>query len=329
LKISVKQYTQNDKTIWDEFVKQSLNGTIFNYRDFLNYHIDRNFQDNSLIFYKNNSICAVLPAARIEQDNNKILFSHPGASFGGFTIKQNSYSMCDDILNAFENYCKSNDFDETFIIPAPAFYFKIPDETFEYALSWRKYTVKEHYITSVIDLREENSQLLANIYRNKNRSNSYFQNLISENHIRFEWCKHFDQFYPILQENKNRHKSKPTHSLDELIKLDQLFTGKINLLMMYSGDDPIGGTLLFTANPKVAIIFYNMINYDFSHLQPATLQVIEAIKWAKKHQFEMLDFGVSQDPNAEDPLTPSRKLIRFKEELTSRGIVRKAYSKIF
>ena len=42
-----------------------------------------------------------------------------------------------------------------------------------------------------------------------------------------DWSNSFDEFYPILQENKKMHNSKPTHSLDELYKLQNLFPDKI------------------------------------------------------------------------------------------------------
>jgi hypothetical protein len=43
--------------------------------------------------------------------------------------------------------------------------------------------------------------------------------------------------------------------------------------------------------------------------------------------FKYLDFVVSQDPRAENPLTPQSSLIRFKEEFGSFGLVRKVYQK--
>ena len=48
---------------WDEFINTSNNGTIFQKQSFINYHIDRDFIDNSLIIKNNNQIVALLPAA--------------------------------------------------------------------------------------------------------------------------------------------------------------------------------------------------------------------------------------------------------------------------
>jgi len=51
----------------------------------------------------------------------------------------------------------------------------------------------------------------------------FYQRLIEKNNIRFEWNKKFDEYFPILIENKARHGIKPTHTLDEIIKLDKLY----------------------------------------------------------------------------------------------------------
>ena len=80
----IKKYNESMREEWDLFVIKSNNGTIFNTREFLNYHINRKFNDCSLCFYNNKDLICVLPAA-IDKANKKI-FSHPGASYGGLII---------------------------------------------------------------------------------------------------------------------------------------------------------------------------------------------------------------------------------------------------
>lgn len=327
--MDIYRYIPDKQERWDRFVDQSNNGNLFNYRKFLTYHIGRTFNDHSLMFEKNSHIIALFPAAEVIRDGKKILHSHPGASFGGFVFKNPYYSEIEEIIDLFEEYCIDQGFDGTFFIPAPFSYFKNPNETFEYALIWKKYQIIENYIFSIINLKPDLDNIYREILRRKKRSMDFYRRLIEKNNVRFEWNKKFDEYFPILIENKARHGIKPTHTLDEIIKLDKLFPGYFNLLMMYSGDVPIGGTLNFTANKRVAIIFYNMINYDYAHLQPASLQIIECIRWGKEMGFDLLDFGVSQLPQAPDPLTPSHSLIRFKEQLNGVGMIRKVFAKNF
>ncbi len=329
MSITVRKYNKSDLKRWDDFVEHSNNGTLFHLKSFLSYHIDRKFNDHSLIFEKKGNIIAVLPAAIEEKESKKILFSHPGSSFGGFVYHKLIFNDAEVIIDLFENYVKGQGFDKTFFITTPSIYSKSRDETIEYALLWRNYKPIEYYISSVIAIQTDIEKNLEDIYRFKKRSKSYYKKIIQENNISFQWGNDFDVFYPILVENKKRHGAKPTHSLEELKKIDKLLPQSLNLLIIYTDDQPIGGTLIINANKQTGIIFYNMINYNYSHMQPAVLQAIEAIRYSARKSIKYLDFGVSQDPKADNHLTPSHSLIRFKEETGAFTIIRKGFNKIF
>ncbi len=329
MNINIFKYTSNDKQDWDRFVQNSNNGTLFHLRNFLSYHIDRVFPDHSLMCKKGEKIVAVFPGSIVEEDGKKVLFSHPGASYGGFIINDPSFALASQILEQFQKYCEKENIHEVALIPPPWIYHSLQNESFEYAMLWNQYITDEIYISSVIPLIEDEKTLIDNVCKLKHRSKKYFDKIIQDFGITTEWNNNFEEFYPILLKNKQRHQSKPTHSLQELKVLDKALPNHLHLLMMYSNGKPIGGTLIFMANEKVAIIFYNMIDYDYIGAQPATLQIMETIKWAKKRGFSYLDFGVSQNPTAENPLTPAPSLIRFKEEFGSLGMIRKVFRKTF
>ncbi|MFH2024434.1 MAG: GNAT family N-acetyltransferase, partial [bacterium] len=282
--------------------------------------------DHSLIFKKKDRIIALFPAAERIMDGEKVLHSHPGASYGGFVFGKLGYGDADEILEIFESYCREQGFQRGFYIPTPALYFEDYDETMEYAQLWKKFNVVEDYISSFIDLSGDQEDVYNRMDKRKRR---YVRRLQDNPDIRLEWNKNYDEYYPILVRNKAKHKVTPTHSLDELKKLDRLFPGQLNLLMCYYKDKPIGGTLNFTANSRVVIIFYNMIDDNYQDLQPASLQIWETMRWAHGAGFKYLDFGVSQLPLAENPLTPSKSLVLFKEHFGSRNMIRKAMEKRF
>ena len=301
MSITVRKYTQSDEKAWDNFSNSSSNGTIFHLRSFLSYHIDRQFDDHSLIFEKRGRIISLFPAAIIQDGKNKILFSHPGASYGGFVYQKLIFNDAEAIIDLFENYLTGHGFAKTFFVPTPSIYSKSRDETIEYALLWRDYKPVEHYISSVIPIYKDIERNMGDIYRLKKRSKSYYKKIIQENNITFQWKNDFDTFYPILVENKKRHCAKPTHSLDEIKKIDALLPGSLDLLLMYSDDQPIGGTLIINANKKMGIIFYNMINYNYSHIQPAILQTMEAIRYAAKKKYILSGFWSIPGSNGRQP----------------------------
>ena len=108
MNITIRQFTLEDKNVWDAFVISSVNGTIFHLRSFLSYHIERQFEDHSLIIEKKGKIIAVFPAAKIIKGGKNILYSHPGASFGGFVYHDLSYKDADIMVKSLNNYCSNN-----------------------------------------------------------------------------------------------------------------------------------------------------------------------------------------------------------------------------
>ena len=323
MNITVRKFTAKDTTEWDEFVERSNNGTIFHLRSFLSYHIDRKFKDHSLIFEKKGKMIGLFPAAIIEEKRGKFLHSHPGASFGGFVFIKLSLEDAESIVKGLENYCCQNKFHKIFFVQSPTIYHNERNDTMEYLLHWYKYEVKEYYISSMIDIRN-NKNSIEYLHSRKRR---YIKNYLNNNEFTIKWENNFEHFYPILIKNKKRHHIKPTHSLNELKKLNKILPKKLHLLLLYHKNELIGGTLNIIANKRCGIVFYNMINFEYNHLQPAAIQIFESINWAKKYNLNYLDLGVSQQPKAENPLTPHASLIYFKEQLGASAIIRKAFQK--
>lgn len=322
--ITIRRYNKTDLENWENFVNHSSNGTIFHLRNFLSYHVDRNFNDHSLIFEKNRKIIAVFPAVIKNRNYEDILYSHPGASFGGFVFDDISFQESNFIIKILEDYCIKNNFKRIFFIHTPNIYFNQLNETLEYVLLWNKYQAKEIYISSIIEIQND----LKSIDYLHSRKKRYIKNYLSNNFLKIKWENDFDKFYPILLENKRRHNIYPTHSLDELKKINSLYPNSLHLLLLYNDKTVIGGTLNIIINQQCAMMFYNMIDYNYVDFQPATIQIYESINWALENKLRYLDLGVSQKPKDKNPLTPHETLINFKEQLGAKSIIRKAFEKI-
>ena len=321
---SKKKYSKS----WDDFVNKSINGTIFQLQSFLQYHITRKFQDSSIVFLKQNQIHAVIPAAVIKKNKKKIFYSHPGSTFGGVVYNKISFNECQELISSLINYLKKEGFDQIELINTPSIYYNSFDETLEYCLNTNGFLIKEFYISSLILVNHNLDVLIKKILKNKKRTSTYYDSIIKKYNISFHWEKKFKDFYPVLLDNKKIHDSLPTHSLDEIIQINHIMPQRIQLLLIKSENRVIGGTLLFIATSKIAIIFYNVINYKYKELQPATLQIIESIKWAQKNNLQYLDFGVSQQQLKNNPIAPSPSLIKFKEQFNASGFIRKKYIKV-
>ncbi len=325
--ITYKRYNDNNFDEWEEFIRSSLNATIFHSKVFISYHIERAFKDHSLMFYKKNKLIGIFPASQISNECGKELFSHPGASFGGIIFKEYSFANMMQMIGCVEQYASENNFQRITTVPVPSVYMQDGDESQRYSFQWNGYNETEQYYASIIPIMDNLDLQIKTIHKNKSRSSDYYNNIIKSNSLSIVWDNDFDSFYPILLKNKKLHNSSPTHSLEELKKLNQIMPDKLKLLLVKKDNDIIGGNLIFKGNDRVAIIFYNMINHKYAELQIATIQVIESIKWAHEQNISFLDFGVSHEPNNENPLIPKMSLIKFKEEFGAFGVIRSVLSK--
>ena len=327
--IEILKYQNNLQAEWDKFIDTSDNGTIFQKQKFLSYHVSRKFENHSLIFKKKGKIIAVFPAAIKQEGNKKILFSHPGASFGGIVYKNISFEDCNIIIKLIEHEAQHNDCNQIFIIQTPTIYNKLNNnEIIDYCLGDRNFKNKERYFSSIIPINEDINNQLKKIARNKNRTQSYYNSLIRKHKLKFKWVDSFKEFYPILLKNKKKHNAKPTHSIEELERLKLLFPNEILQLMIYNNKQAIGGMTIFKTNNISGIIFYSMFDYNFTNIQPIILLMQYIIPWSKKNKIQFIDYGISHQPKNKNPLAPNKSLIKFKEDFGSFASIRNTYSKI-
>ena len=92
----IYRYTDSDQSLWDDFVPNANNGTLFHLRSFLSYHPYDRFVDHSLLVNKKGKTFSVFPAAEQEIDGSRYLVSHPGSSVGSFVVNEN-LSIADSI----------------------------------------------------------------------------------------------------------------------------------------------------------------------------------------------------------------------------------------
>ena len=268
--MKIVKYKNNEhQDVWDQYIQKSNNGTIFHLRKFLSYHQERNFNDCSLIFYEKENIKALFSGAII----NNCLYSHPGASFGGFVYNDISFQSSKEMIDLLIEYANNKKLTEIIIIPPPFIYYKLYNEAMEYCLYYKGFNIEEYYISSFVELRNN----IANQIHN--RKKRYIKKI--ENKIVVKESNNLNVFYPILLDNKSRHKTKPPHTLEELKILMSNFPNHNKLLLSYYDNKVIGGALNFVTNNNTCILFYNMIDYEYKDLQIASLQIYESLKWAK------------------------------------------------
>ncbi len=317
--VIVEEYRPEHRNEWEAFVQNSNNGTMFHRLCFLDYHPPGKFHFHHLLFRKNGALVGVMPGGLM--DNGRILWSPVGASYGGIVTGDIPFALALEIVDALLAYGRRIGLRELYLIPPPFIYSRNYSQNLEYALLYRRFGFEYHYISHAIHLKHGASFLR---FFDKTARKT-IRKLLRQASLRVEESQDYETFYRILVQNKARHGAKPTHSLEDLYRLQQLVPEHLRLLMVYYNQTPIAGSLLFLCNPKVVLCFYNMMLYEYQHLRPIYLLMYEIVRWATEQGYEWVDIGVSQDTKSPNPMTPALSLIHFKERFDSRGILRSTF----
>ena len=316
------------KELWDKFVEDSMNGTRFHLQQFLAYHPANRFEFQHLLFLEGSRIVAVLPAGL--KDSGRTLESPLGASYGSFVTKDITAQEALDVVSAFEQYIHAAGIRDVYLTSAPVIYQPVLTQNLDFALLYRGYAYQRHYISHAIDLTKPGNPFDG--FHPVARKNirhvlKSYPNLSIEESTGSTIVRMLEEFYPILLENKAKYDAKPTHTLEELLKLNELLPGFMQLFLVRVDGKPIAGSLLFFANDRVALIFYHMLRYAYQEYKPIYLLMDRVTSWSKEHGYAFVDIGVSQDTNDENPMTPALSLIHFKERFDSRGVLRSTLHK--
>lgn len=315
--MEVLKYTEDWKQEWDEFVWKSNNGTMFHTQKFFDYHAPGKFEFNHLMFVDKGRIVAVLPGS-MKGD----MFESPiGASYGSIVTKDVKFAEAMELVSSLLDYGKQEGIKEFMLTPAPIIYERVQNQNMDFAMLWQGFKFDLHYISSAIKL-DKDTDIISRFGQSARRD---VRKTLKNENVRVEINENYDEFYPILLENKARHNVKPTHSLDELLLLRDLLPEQLKLFMLYYKDEPIAGSSMFFCNDQVALCFYNMLKYDYQHLKPIQRIMYEVVKYSTEHGYKYVDIGVSQDTSADDPMTPSMNLIKFKERFDAKTTMRNTF----
>jgi len=312
--MQIVKYSEAWKDKWDGFVLNSNNGTIFHLQKFFDYHAPGKFLFDHLMFVDHGKIVAVLPG----ELKDGVFESPVGASFGSIVTGDLKFLMAMNLVATLLDYGRNNGINEFMLTSAPIIYETYPNENLDFAMLWQGFQYGTHYISSAIKLDPNRDiiQRFQSTVRNNVRKG------LRNEHISVELSERYDEFYPIIEKNLSKHKVKPTHSVEDLMRLKTLLPESLKLFMVYYRGKAIGGALVFLCNKQVALCFYNMMMYEYAEFKPIHRVMYEVAKYATENGYQYVDIGVSQDTAAENPMTPNTSLIEFKETFDAKTVMR-------
>ena len=319
--MDVVRFSEADTLVWEEFVANANNGTLFHLRRFLNYHPEGRFRDHSLLFFNGKKLAAVFPAVEREEKGKRVLHSHPGASYGGWVVPRDIHLKPSfELVQALVQYAREENFQKLDITFAPIFYSHEINNYLDFSLFMNGFTYRKREVSSFVTLDFTEDTVLEKF---KPEARTAVRRAMKLG-VEIRETEEFPQFYEILKKNlKMRHNVQPTHTLDELLQLKDLFPDKIHLYGAYLDEKIIAGVVMFNCNPLVNLAFYISHDEEFQKYRPVNLLFYRVFQKSIQKGFRYFDFGIFTVN-----MVPNWGLARFKENFGSKGIFRDTFVKV-
>lgn len=280
-------------------------------RNYMDYHADR-FLDNSLLFYSNDNLIAILPCSK--KDN--ILVSHGGLTYGGFIVGNSMrQSLMLECMSNLLNYLKVHSIDRFIYKSVPFIFWGQPGEEDQYALFKSGAHLYKIEASTVINLQSpiEMSTLRKRMIRRARKEGVFVSEELSD--------KSFVEFIDLLNTVLNEHHGvNAVHTAEELILLHSRFPNNIHLVTARVNNEMIAGTLLYEYGNVVHTQYLaaNDKSRKIGGLDLVVSSVIERYRNIKK----WLDFGISTEDRGN---VLNEGLISQKEGFGGRTVVYKTW----
>lgn len=276
----------------------------------MTYHQDR-FHDYSLLVFKGKRLIALLPANRVEDK----LHSHQGLSYGGLVLAPRvRFSDVAKSFKAILLFLEKEGISELHLKQIPNMYCSQPSEELEYLLFIAQAELTRVDLSSTIyDL--QNAKITSSGRKDGLRKGT--------NHgLRIEKTTDLSAFWNriLIPQLQAIHGVKPTHSLEEIQKLQEQFPDEILQYNVYYEDRIVGGSTLFIT-PEVVHTQYIAANEERQKLGTLDFLFFHLIQEEYKHA-RYFDFGIS---NTDQGRKLNNGLLYWKESLGGKAQVHRFY----
>jgi hypothetical protein len=301
--IKVTKYTEEHKKAWDEFIKNSKNGTFILQRDYMDYHKDR-FADFSLLFFENDKLAAVMPASL----HDKEIRSHGGLTYGGIISNKNmNQQKMLEIFDVIKIFLSKSRIEKLIYKAVPLVYHSYPAAEDLYALFVNGAKLIRRDASTSIYLPDK---INFNERRRRNIKKAQKDNVVVRESA--DYRTYVNLLSGVLRE---KHDTRPVHSAEEISMLASRFPDNIKLYASFLGDEMLAGVVVFDTPQTVHA------QYIASGEKGRNKGALDAVfdhlinqKYSHKNYF---DFGISTENNG---LVLNEGLISQKQEFGGRTV---------
>lgn len=278
--VVIGKYAADKAEEWDRFVNRSRCPMFMFNRGFMDYHADR-FEDDSLMFYRDDELIAVLPATRHGDE----IRSHGGLTYGGMIVgermKQGSMLEC---FEAMRNFYRDVGVRSILYKQIPHIYKTQSSDEDLYALFRCGASVVKVEPSTLV-------RLDAPLKMPKGRKAQISR--ARREGVTVADSDDFEMFISLENAVLERHNVRAVHSPAELSLLKSRFPDNIRCRCAWKDGRMIAGTLLFAYGSVVhtQYMFASERGREIGALDLVISQVIS--DFAATHAW--LDFGISSE----------------------------------
>ena len=290
------QYEDKYEKCWDEFVlNDSMNGNFLQTRNFLNYHKKNLFVDGSLMFFKGETLAAVMPANIIE--DGKVLISHEGSTFGGIIVGETFCSTTNYkwIFEELSDYIKEQRYERVEIRTSSRLYKRLDksNELLDYYYQLHGFTNKREvgFFVDLSQIDDNYEKNFDSLKRRKLKKAAKFD--LSFREITDE--KGIEEFYYVLADNMKKFDTVPVHTCEEMkeFKFKRL-CDNVSFFGVYLDNVMVAGSMVFDfCNKKVFHTQYLASRHDYLECCPNEYLYTNLIRTAKEMGYRYLSYGTS------------------------------------
>lgn len=326
MSLRIEKYSDEFEKAWDTLVlRDSINGTFLQSRNFINYHTPGKFKDCSLCVFKGNDLVGAILACEVEDEGNRTFFSHKGTSYGGIIVSKKIYqtSAIAELMELFEEYLKNEGFEKVYLKMTPSIYQKQNADALDYFLyksGYKNYNELNFYM-QVAKYKEDVISVFSSSkrrdYRYSLKNNLEFKELFEKQQIA--------EYYEILLKNLKKLGAPVVHSLDDLLDLK---TNRIYDFMRFYGvyfeGKMIAGSVVFIINDDIFHTQYLSSDEEYLKIFPMDFLITNLIQTAVNEKKRLFSFGICTEDQGR---YLNLGLSRFKEGFGTEYALNISYEK--
>lgn len=321
-----KDLTEKEIVKIDQFIlRESTTGEFINTFNYLNYHPEGRFCDDSIVVVDHGSgeIRGVMLAAFVEREG---VISHPGTTFAGPIIDRNAkLEVIENTMELMLEYYE-NRYQNITIRKIPDYYTKQPFYMIDYILLRKGYSYGMSAMANIINIGEIISESdILTLFDSKKRNQ--VRKAVKEQQFVF---KAEDGIRDDVWDNMNvtlqdKFQANTTHTLDEIKELIHCFPEHIKTYYVDTVEGEYGAFAVVFLFKNVFHTQYLDVNYKCTERYPNLFLILQLVKKARDMGYGYFSFGSSTEDNG---TTLNRGLYHYKAGYGGGELLLPVYKKI-